>query len=148
MPDTPNAPTAFSRACRDEIEALHAFFEAWLRGTCPATDKAFDRARRALAPTFRLIHPSGDWRTRDDILTGLRGAYGQRPGLTIDVRDVRVQDTGDQLGVATYEEWQHDRSSTDGRLSTVVFRREADAPNGLRWVHVQETGLEAPETEG
>lgn len=143
MTDAPSV----HRTCRREIEALHQFFEDWLSGECPNTDATLERLRRALAPEFRLIHPSGRWTTRADILAGLRDRHGRQPGLTIDIRDVRLRQATDEIAVATYEEWQESKASTDGRLSTVTFRREADAPNGLRWLHVHETWLESPEDE-
>jgi hypothetical protein len=143
MTDAPD----ICQTCRREIEALHQFFEDWLRGECPNTDAAFERLRCALASDFRLIHPSGRWTTREDILTGLCDGHGRQPSLTIDIRDVRLRQATDELAVATYEEWQETGASTDGRLSTVAFRREVDAPNGLRWLHVHETWLEASEGE-
>lgn len=142
----PNAPDLLP-TCRREIEALHQFFEDWLSGDMPDTDEAFERLRRALAPDFRLIHPSGRWTTREDILAGLRDGHGRQPTLTIDVRDVRLREASDACAVATYEEWQTSEASTDGRLSTVAFRRDPKAPNGLRWLHVHETWLEAPDGE-
>ncbi len=131
-------------ACRREIRALHQFFEGWLRGTRPDTDASFRRLHRALAPAFRLISPAGDWRRRGDVLRGLRSAHGSRPGLTIDIRNVRVRRNGQQVVAATYEEWQRSESTEDGRLSTVVFARRPEAPTGLRWCHVHETWLQAP----
>lgn len=130
--------------CRREIESLHQFFEGWLSGSLPETDAAFRRLHRALAPAFRLLHPSGKERSRNDILTGLRGAHGSQPGLTIDIRNVQLCGTGEQLLAATYEEWQRSADTEDGRLSTVVFARHPEGPNWLRWRHVHETWLQAP----
>lgn len=139
-----DAPGRALDACRREVQALHQFFEAWLSGERPNTDASFRRLDRALAPAFRLIHPSGDRRSRDDILTGLRGAHGSRPALTIDIRNVQLRGNGARLLVATYEEWQQSADTEDGRLSTVVFARHPEGPNGLRWRHVHETWLQAP----
>lgn len=130
--------------CRREIEVLHQFFEGWLSGERPETKEAFRRVDRALAPAFRLLHPSGTERSRDDILTGLRGAHGSQPGLTIEIRNVQLCGAGAQLLAATYEEWQRSADTEDGRLSTVVFARHPEAPHGLRWRHVHETWLQAP----
>lgn len=139
-----DAPGRALDACRREVQALHQFFEAWLSGERPNTDASFRRLDRALAPAFRLIHPSGDRRSRDDILTGLRGAHGSRSALTIDIRNVQLRGNGARLLVATYEEWQQSADTEDGRLSTVVFARHPEGPNGLRWRHVHETWLQAP----
>ena len=130
--------------CAREIRALHRFFEGWLSGRLSDTGEAFRRLDRALAADFSLIHPSGEERSRTDIVAGLRRAHGQRPGLTIEIRDVRLRAAGDELLAATYEEWQFDEETNDGRLSTVLFARDEEGPNGLRWVHVHETWLQTP----
>jgi hypothetical protein len=142
--DSGNLSRGALDACRREIEALHQFFEGWLSGERSNTDASFRRLDRALAPDFQLIHPSGDGRSRDDILTGLRAAHGSQPGLTIEIRNVQLRGTGERLLAATYEEWQRSADTEDGRLSTVVFARRSEAPNGLRWRHVHETWLQAP----
>jgi hypothetical protein len=136
----PGEPSPADR-CAAEINELHQFFEDWLTGTLSETDAAFERVERALGPRFRLIHPSGAWRSRDDILKGLRRGYGGQPDLTIRIRDVRLRETGESLLLATYEEWQEAGDSSDARLSTVLFRRAEEGPNGLRWVHVHETWM-------
>jgi hypothetical protein len=117
-----------------------------LSGGLPNTNEAFSRVGHVLADDFRLIHPSGSWRTREEILSGLRRGHGRRPGLTIEIRNAHVLRTGPERCLATYEEWQHGPDATDGRLSTVVFRRTADRdlPNGLLWEHVHETWMQAP----
>lgn len=142
-PDDPSG--SVYRACVREIEDLHQFFEDWLSATLPNTDEAFRRLDRALAPEFQLIHPSGEWRRRDDILTGLRQAHGDRPGLTIEIKDVRLREAREELVAATYEEWQCGEEHEDGRLSTVLFRESLEAPAGLRWLHVHETWLSESE---
>jgi hypothetical protein len=144
MADADQTDTSLAERCRTEIEALHDVFEAWLSGTCPNTDTAFARIQKALAPTFQLIHPEGRWMARSDILGGLRDNHGGQPDLTIDIRNVQVLDAGDVLVVAAYEEWQEAPDATDARQSTVVFRRDPEAPNGLRWHHVHETWLRPP----
>lgn len=56
------------KMCTCEIKTLRQFFQDWLSGELPNTDVSFRRARRALAPGFSLIHLSGEWRSREDIL--------------------------------------------------------------------------------
>jgi Uncharacterized protein conserved in bacteria len=145
-PDYPSG-SVYERCVR-EIESLHQFFEGWLSGGLLNTDEAFRRLDQALAPEFQLIHPSGEWRSRDDILTGLRQAYSCQPGLTIEIEDVRLRQEREELVVATYEEWQLSERKEGGRLSTVVFARRSEGPegnpNGLRWLHVHETWLQEP----
>ena len=45
----------------------------------------------------------------------------------------------DELALATYEEWQEIDGKINARLSTVLLRAKADAPNGVEWLHVHET---------
>jgi hypothetical protein len=145
MTDSPELHTPIGKRCRTEIEDLHQFFEGWLSGRLPNTEAAFERVERALESDFQLIHPSGEWRDREEILTGLRRAHKSQPGLDIEIRDVRLRASGEDLVLATYEEWQQSESGFDGRLSTVAFHPGGQAPNGLRWAHVHETWIQGPE---
>jgi hypothetical protein len=92
-----------------------------------------------------LIHPSGEWRDREEILNGLRQGHESHLGLEIEIRDVRLWASSGDLVLATYEEWQQSERGLDGRLSTVAFHPGEQAPNGLRWAHVHETWIEGPE---
>jgi hypothetical protein len=142
MSPSQNASSSADELCTAEVKELHQFFEDWLTGRRPETESAFERVERALGPSFRLIDPSGRERRRGDIQEGLRTGYGSEPDLTIQVRDVQVMEEGENLLLATYEEWQETGDSTDGRLSTVLFRRDGAATNGLRWAHVHETWIQ------
>lgn len=145
MSDSTKFSTPIDERCRAEVEDLHQFFEGWLSGALPNTEAAFERAERALGSGFRLIHPSGEGRSREEILTGLRQGHESQPELKIEIRDVRLRASGENLVLATYEEWQQSERGPDGRLSTVAFHRDEQAPNRLRWVHVHETWIQAPE---
>lgn len=129
-----------------EIDELHVFFEQWLTGVLPDSDDAFSRVEAALADRFTMVLPSGKVLERGPLLAGLRGGHGTREAFTIRIRDPRLRHHSESLTVATYEEWQRTDTSDRGRISTVVFARRTDAPNGLEWVHVHETWIEgAPE---
>lgn len=129
---------------KQEIIELHDFFERWMRGDDPLTDDAFQRVRAVLADGFELIHPEGRRIEREPLLDRLRKAHGSRPEKKIWIEAPRLQFTRGVVQVATYEEWQEDDNGRDGRLSTAVFQRVPDAPNGLVWRHVHETWLEPP----
>jgi hypothetical protein len=47
-----------------------------------------------------------------------------------------------EMAVMTYHELQLNDGVPNQRLSTVVFRQDPAAPNGLVWVHVHETWME------
>jgi len=145
MTDSPESTTPIDERCQTEIEDLHQFFEGWLSGRLPNTEAAFERVERVLELDFQLIHPSGEWQGREEILTGLRRAHKSQPGLDIEIRDVRLRASGGDLVLATYGEWQQSERGLDGRLSTVAFHRGEQALNRLRWAHVHETWIQGPE---
>ena len=127
---------------REEIEELHRFFQEWFGGNLPDTDEAFGRVERALSPELVFITPSGKHRTAGELLEGIRQGHGRRPGLTIRIEAPRLHHVLEDHLVATHQEWQAEDGETTGRLSTVVFGVDPEAPNGLSWLHVHETWME------
>ena len=125
---------------RQEVEELHAFFVAWYNGNLP--DRAFDEEFVArLGSEFTIIMPSGMELDYDTLSSAMRQSFGKKPGIRIQIRNVRLIDATETRAIASYEEWQHmeieGAESARGRVSTVVFSRE----DGLKWLHVQETWL-------
>jgi len=121
-----------------EVVELHEVFEAYFLGTM-AND--LSRVEAALAPEFSMVAPSGDEVNRTEIMEYLQAAYGTLAQFKIWIEDVRVQFQSDELVLASYIEAQ---SSSDGetrRRSSVMFRRDAGGPNGLRWLRLHETWL-------
>jgi hypothetical protein len=125
-----------------EVVELHEFFEGWLTGALPSTDQAYARLVDAVAREFLLISPGGERIPRERLLTELRAGHGSRPGWKMWVENAELRFRGAELVVATYEEWhRYADGTTTARLATAVFRVQAGAPNGLAWLHVQETWL-------
>jgi hypothetical protein len=121
-----------------EIRQLHEFFEGWLDGSLPDTDAAFARLTEALAPDFTMIVPEGETIDRSELLTRLRPANGRAPRrITIDETHL-IGQSGDMI-VAAYTETHKRPDKERSRVSTVVFVKDGAAPNGLRWLHIQET---------
>ncbi len=137
----PATPTR--EACWREIEELHAFFVAWYTGQA----EDFERMEAAIAPDFEMVTPDGDRLDRGAVLGTVRAGRGKHdPGtFDIEIRNVDLLEAGDGYAVARYEEWQTAPDGGDGRLSTVVFRPNEDAPGGLAWVTVHETWLDRSE---
>ncbi|MFW2381140.1 MAG: DUF4440 domain-containing protein [Acidimicrobiales bacterium] len=119
-----------------EIEALHVEFERWFNGE----SGSLDRVERVLAKDFTMIPPSGETVERADLIAGLKKAHGAVE-LSIEIRNPIVRWSGAEGLLVSYEEWQHTPDKMNGRQSTALFVSDADAPNGLRWVHVQETWM-------
>lgn len=133
--------------CRHEIESLHEFFVDWYTGQTAAD--TFDRVERALAPDFEMVTPAGTRVGYGDILDGIRDEYASRePGtFDIEIRNVDVRCDVGSHSLVRYEEWQDTSDGTTGRLSSVLFEDDSDAPGNVRWLDVHETRLEKPGAE-
>ena len=133
---------------RAEIEAVHAFFVEWFGGHIPADDAVFDK--RLLArfdERAQLVQPGGQQLSLAELSAGMRRAHGASPDFRIAIRNVAVEREHGEWILATYEEWQvnakNSKPPDNGRLSSVLFRRDDAAPGGLVWLHVHETWLPA-----
>ncbi|MEF8882362.1 MAG: hypothetical protein V5A34_07575 [Halapricum sp.] len=129
--------------CRREIESLHEFFVDWYTGQVERD--AFDRLERALASEFEMVTPEGVRRGYDDVVVGIREDYATHdPGdFNIGIRNVETRLNLDEHTLVRYEEWQETPDGTTGRVSTVLFAADPDAPGGVVWHDLQETWLEA-----
>ena len=95
-----------------------------------------------MADGFAIISPSGTVTERPVLLTGLRAAHQRQPGIRIWTQNHQLRHHAGDLALLTYEEWQECASGTTARLSTVLFQAQAGTPNGVVWLHVQETWLQ------
>ena len=120
-----------------EIDELHRFFEAWFLGE----ESSLDRADSAFAPGFTHIGPDGEYRNRTQVMSMLRDGRGHSQGIGITTSEHRlVLETAEGI-VATYVETHDLSEARNRRLTTVVFVPEPAAPNGLHWLHAQETWI-------
>lgn len=139
----------FAERSEQEVRDLHVFFQQWSTGDLPNTDEAYARFGDALAPDFSLIDTDGSVVSRDDLVSGLRGAHNRWPGGgSIGISEVQPVMVQGDIAVLTYVE-HHDFDGGEGRKmsarrSTVTFHDDADGPNGVRWKHLQETWIMAP----
>jgi hypothetical protein len=132
----PSMPLA---AVTEEVEALHAFFEALFTG---ATDD-LSRCADALDEGFEIVSPTGERTAREPLLEMLAAARGRHEpgGFAIRVEDVRSRSLGGGLHLVTYEEWHDQGGARRGRLSSALLEEDEGAPGGFRWQHVHETWL-------
>lgn len=131
-------------ACEREIEGLHAVFESWFADG----DGEMDRARRALGPDFEMVTPEGELRPREAVLSGIRSTEGSHdPAFAIEIRNVAVVDCEGDRCLVRYEEHQSGGGVKTARVSTALFAPDPDAPEGVRWVHLQETWLPGGDPE-
>lgn len=136
------------KRCRNEVDQLHMFFTDWLSGAATPTEKSFERVANVLAEAFRSVSPRGVERSRQEMLTRLRGAHGQLPHAAIRIENFSLCHRFGAQYVVTYQEW-HDGVPSSGRLSTAILTQKPGTPNGLQWLHVHETWLPgaAPESD-
>jgi hypothetical protein len=124
--------------CEREVEGLHAFFESRFTGQ----GGEMDRARRALGADFEVVTTAGELQSRETILSGIESAEGTyAPGFAIEIRNVEVVDRTDDRCLVRYEEHQSGGEEDTARVSTALFGPDPDAPEGVRWIHLQETWL-------
>ncbi len=127
-----------------EIVELHQLFQDWYRGE----DADFGRFEQALSPGFIIIMPDARILGREIIVDAVRQQRDTDSKAQLEIRDVQLHQTGKDHAVLTYEEWQGRRGDAmRGRLSSVVFTFDEDAPNGLVWQHVHETWLPSKAAE-
>jgi len=132
--------SALKQQAETEIIGLHDFFQAWYRGELDAT--AFSSFEQALDENFQIITPDGNLLPRERILQAVRQQHGSDASAVLEIRHVEPVAVDRQIAVFRYQEWQSSAGEKPrGRLSTVVFRRDAAASNGLIWRQVHETWL-------
>ncbi len=135
--------TGLAAGCLAEVADLHRFFEAWLNGGGAAA--GFDRCERALGDGFAIVDSAGALCERGPLLSALRAAHGRHAGadepFRIWIERPTVRMVHDPVCLVTYEEWQRIGGRTTARLSSALFRRRPDGPNGVEWLHVHETWL-------
>ena len=130
-----------------EIDELHAFFEAYFLGT----NHSMDRVEQALAPDFTMVGAHGVTSDRAATVAAISDGHGHTQSLRIVCSEHRLLAETDELVVAAYVESHELAERSNHRQSTVIFRRDAAAPNGLLWVRVHETWLTdggSPSSEG
>ena len=127
----------------NEIRELHQFFQDWYNNQLSPTDENFSRCVNVLHPNFTIIFPSGDQVHYQTLLKNLRNAHGSQANMRIWIKQIQVLHQIGELVLATYEEWQETNGQETSRLSTVLFQKAPTTPNGLRWLHVHETWINA-----
>lgn len=133
-------------AARAEIEALHAFFVGWFRGTLSNDEDTFARGfARRFEPGFLLIPPAGTLLPLARLSRMIRAGYGTNPDFAIEIRDVTLRREIGKVAVVTYQEWQRNAKSSqpanNGRVATALLQPDRVAPGGFAWLHLHECWL-------
>lgn len=121
-----------------EIVELHELFEDYFLGK----DDDLDRVEAALADEFTMAGPDGTVAGRAETIRAIRAGHAHTESLRIRIEAPQLIAETDELVVAEYIEVHDLVDRTNRRRTTVVFRRDADGPNGLRWLRAQETWID------
>jgi hypothetical protein len=141
-----SSPDEAADAAIREVVDLHAFFEAWLGGTCPASDEVLSGAEGALGPSFTMVAPDGRRLSRADTMWWLRqahGAKGRSGPFRIAVVEPKILHRAEPLVVVGYIEEQWQGSTHTRRRASAVLERSPDGDR-WQWVSVHETWIAPP----
>lgn len=121
-----------------EVHGLHQFFENWFNGTI--SPDQFRRFKNAISSKFNLITPRAEIFDSTSILELVKEGYNTEQDRRIWTENISVRSIGN-LYLATYHELQEQGGQRSTRLSTALFSKHQDAPNGYLWEHVHETWI-------
>ena len=129
--------------CRLEVIELHRFFQDWFNAGLPDDAASFARFEQVLAEDFEIISPTGHRVERTAVLAAVHSGHGRNAegSFVIEVRSVRSRTVGYGLVLVTYEEHQTTGDEHLGWLSSALFGAREGHPNGVEWLHLQETYL-------
>jgi len=131
--------------CEAEVVELHEWIEQWSNAELPDTTEAFARFGDVIASNFLIIDPAGTTAPYRPIVEAIRRSHGRwqdaRDPIRIEIRNFRFLHSKGDLALAMYEEWHESEQGTlkIGRLSSVLFGPNSEAPNGLEWLHLHES---------
>ena len=137
-----SSPHTLADLAWQEVVALHAFFETWLRESESVMD--FSEVEAAIGRDFRLISPDGKIDEREAVVSWIRDARGSR-GLDFRIvafDPLAIWASGGAV-LLEYSEEQYRDGRTTCRRSTALFLDHPAAPRGVEWRHLQETWIEA-----
>ncbi len=141
-----NPSTSLADLAWEEVVALHALFEAWLREGGPDVD--FSECEASMGRDFRMISPDGAIMERTAIIAWIRGARRSRgPDFTVQASDPLAIWASESSVLLEYTEQQYRDGRTTRRRSTALFHADPAAPRGVVWRHLQETWLPSGEED-
>ena len=132
--------------CVAEVTGMHQFFEGWFKGSIERTPENYARATSAIMDEFSQITPDGNYWERQELFPKLEESYGMYsksdPPFRLWIENARaVQLGGTEFCLTVYEEWRQLDGITRGYVTTAILKHSLGAPNGVKWLHLQETWL-------
>lgn len=123
-----------------EIYDLHQLFQAWYRGEMNREDLN-TLIGIHLGDSFYIVFPNAEKQSKEELLTMMKGDYGNESSFRIEIRDVISQEIAPNVFLSQYEEWQFWREDKEPQLklktSSVLKRNE----NIFEWLVMHETEI-------
>lgn len=132
-------------AATHHVLEFHRFLTGWLGGTLPADAARLKRHLSTFHDDFLCISPDAETSGLHELRSWLPEAYGKKPGLHIEIRNVQPRHVDLHSVLLTYEEWQTG-SSPNARYATALFVRKKADPAAAVWLHLHEGWLSRPGT--
>ena len=130
-----------------EVAEFFQFFQEWFGGTSPDTNEHYARITNGIPDDSTYINPKGELISTKSFFSGMRSKHGNIPGMRMWVDNIRLHWEEGDLALVTFEEWaQAPDAVPEGRMSTTIFRKKPETPNGIEWLHTHETLLPKTET--
>lgn len=122
-------------AASAEIIELHRLLQDWFCGVGSSNPQdILDR----MTPDYLMVGAAGRLVTLEMFAKVLPSLRGSRPGLVMQIEDVRILDVFDGGILAFYREIQTQGDTKTERWSSVLFRN-AEQGKQLLWKYLQET---------
>ena len=137
--------TQIDDTIRRDVEVVHAFISAWIRGDIEHSKTAFEKEfATRFAKDFVNIQPAGSVLGRADLVSSIEDRYGANPDFHIGIRHCTLRRVwkGETTALATYVEDQQGAKNTipanNSRISSLLVRFENDI-NRPTWLHLHES---------
>ncbi len=140
-PPSADRPLSLVDRAAKEVVDLHQYFQQWFRG-----DIANDAANQArfmdsFDPLCELVAPNGDIDAISALSKRFLAAWKRFPDAKVWTSSfVPITVMPDQV-LVKYREWREIDGETTVRMTTCLFSRDDNAPNGVKWTYIHETWL-------
>ncbi|MBB5609602.1 MULTISPECIES: DUF4440 domain-containing protein [unclassified Janthinobacterium] len=121
----------------DDVMSTHVLIRQWLGGEVAAPALCADLLAR-FSPDYSMVTSTGKQLDHASLTAFFSSAGGSRPGLAMEISELRLIQQSDAGATVSYREIQTlPGAEITERFSTVVYEKTADGT--LLWRHLHET---------
>ena len=136
--------------CVAEVIRIHQLFEQWFQGSIERTTENYSQVTSAILDDFSQVTPDRRYWEREVLFPKLEQSHGMysesKPIFRLWIKNPRaIMLKGGNYCLAIYEEWRRLDGVERGYITTAILKRSAEAPSGVKWLHLQETWLPVAE---